>query len=172
MQKFFLAGNPQRGVQQQMLGRQQEGAAGLGRRGEQERGGNILSGFDAQLLSDAFNVDPEIIRRLQEQAPERGVIVRAENLRFLQPEESEEEQQQQQWQQGRRGGSWPLNGLEETFCTMKLRENIGHPTRADVYNPRGGRISTVNGLTLPVLNFLQLSAERGTLYRVIPYPLT
>ncbi|OIT27793.1 PREDICTED: legumin B-like [Nicotiana attenuata] len=161
--KFFLAGNPQRGVQQQMLGRQQEGA-GLGRRGEQERGGNILSGFDAQLLSDAFNVDPEIIRRLQEQAPERGVIVRAENLRFLQPEESEEEQQQQ-WQQGRRGGSWPLNGLEETFCTMKLRENIGHPTRADVYNPRGGRISTVNGLTLPILNFLQLSAERGTLYR-------
>ncbi|KAJ8531495.1 hypothetical protein K7X08_026929 [Anisodus acutangulus] len=163
--KFFLAGNPQRGVQQQILGRQQEEASQFGRRGsQQESGGNILSGFDAQILSEAFNIDVEMIRKLQERAPERGIIVRAENLRFLLPKESREEEEEEEREfHGRRG--IPINGLEETLCTMKLRENIGHPSRSDVYNPRGGRISTVNGNTLPVLNFLRLSAERGTLYK-------
>ncbi|CAN4091850.1 unnamed protein product [Withania somnifera] len=162
--KFFLAGNPQRGVQQQILGRQQQEQSQFGRRGsEQESGGNMLSGFDAQMLSEAFNVDLEIITRLQEQAPERGIIIRAENLRFHLPEEFEEEEEERE--RHRRIIGMPMNGLEETFCTMKLRENIGRPSRSDVYNPRGGRISTVNGNTLPVLNYLQLSAERGTLYR-------
>ena len=161
--KFFLAGNPQHGVQQQTLGRQQEQAGQYGSRGsEQQNGGNMLSGFDAEILSEAFNVDPEVIRKLQQEAPERGIIVRAENLRFLLPEDRQEEEELRE-REGRRG--FPLNGLEETFCTMKLRENIGHPSRSDVYNPRGGRISTVNSNTLPVLNWLQLSAERGTLYR-------
>lgn len=123
----------------------------------------MLSGFDAEILSEAFNVDPEVIRKLQQQAPERGIIVRAENLRFLLPEDRQEEEELRERESGR---GFPLNGLEETFCTMKLRENIGHPSRSDVYNPRGGRISTVNSNTLPVLNWLQLSAERGTLYRV------
>ncbi|MCD9559958.1 hypothetical protein HAX54_018337 [Datura stramonium] len=158
--KFFLAGNPQHGVQQQVLGRQQEESSQYGRRGsEQESGGNMLSGFDAQLLSEAFNMDVETIRKIQEQAPERGIIVRAENLQFLLPEESEVEEEEKE----RRRIS--INGLEETFCTMKLRENIGRPSRSDVYNPRGGRLRTVNSNTLPILNSLQLSAERGTLYR-------
>ncbi|XP_055827568.1 11S globulin seed storage protein 1-like [Solanum dulcamara] len=161
--KFFLAGNPQQGVQQQILGRQQQEASQYGRRGsEQEKGGNMLSGFEAEILSEAFNVDVEIIRKLQEQAPERGIIVQAENLRFLLPEEKEEQEEEEREWYSKRG--IPLNGLEETFCTMKLRENIGRPTRSDVYNPRGGRISTVNSNTLPVLNWLQLSAERGTVY--------
>ncbi|KAJ8547228.1 hypothetical protein K7X08_010814 [Anisodus acutangulus] len=151
---FFLAGNPQRGVQQQFVGRQQETTM-QARRSEQERstGDNIFNGFDTQLLSEAFNVDVETIRKLQGQNEERGVIVKAEELRLNLPEEEQQ------------GGRWPVNGLEETLCTMKLRENIGHPSRSDVYNPRGGRVSTVNSNTLPILNWLQLSAERGTLYR-------
>ncbi|OIT39918.1 PREDICTED: legumin B-like [Nicotiana attenuata] len=162
---FFLAGNPQRGVKQQFVGRQQETTM-QERRSEQEttpKGGNIFNGFDTEILSEAFNVDVETIRKLQGQNEERGVIVRAEELRLNLPEESEQEERREQQQ--REGGRWPLNGLEETVCTMKLRENIGHPSRSDVYNPRGGRVSTVNSLTLPILNFLQLSAERGTLYR-------
>lgn len=137
------------------------------RRSEQEKtskGGNIFNGFDTEILSEAFNVDVETIRKLQGQNEERGVIVRAEELRLTLPEESEQEERREQQQ--REGGRWPLNGLEETICTLKLRENIGHPSRSDVYNPRGGRVSTVNSLSLPILNFLQLSAERGTLYRV------
>ncbi|KAE8735966.1 Legumin B [Hibiscus syriacus] len=35
---------------------------------------------------------------------------------------------------------------------------------ADIFNPRGGRITTVNGFNLPILKWLQLSAERGVLY--------
>ncbi|GAA0140398.1 hypothetical protein LIER_01754 [Lithospermum erythrorhizon] len=76
-------------------------------------------------------------------------------------------QQEGEWPYGRskRGGRGRANGLEETFCTMKLRENIEHPSRTDVYNPNGGRIATVNSQTLPILNHLRLSAEKGTLYR-------
>ncbi|MCD7445816.1 hypothetical protein HAX54_000054 [Datura stramonium] len=165
---FFLAGNPHRGVQQQVVGRQQETTM-QERRSEQEKssGGNIFNGFDAEILSEAFNVDVETIRKLQGQNDERGVIVRAEELRLVLPEESEEEERIEQQQGGgvRRRGLIPLNGLEETVCSMKLRENIGRPSRSDVYNPRGGRVSTVNSNTLPILSWLQLSAERGTLYR-------
>ncbi|KAL3506146.1 hypothetical protein ACH5RR_031528 [Cinchona calisaya] len=50
--------------------------------------------------------------------------------------------------------------------TVKLTENIGHPTRADVFNPRASSISTANSQTLPILGWLQLSAERGFLYSV------
>lgn len=128
----------------------------------------MLSGFEAEILSEAFNVDVEIIRKLQEQAPERGIIVQAENLRFLLPEEKEEQEEEEERERYSKRGI-PLNGLEETVCTMKLRENIGRPTRSDVYNPHGGRISTANSNTLPVLNWLQLSAERGTLYSVSGY---
>ncbi|XP_019462301.1 PREDICTED: legumin type B-like isoform X2 [Lupinus angustifolius] len=57
------------------------------------------------------------------------------------------------------------NGLEETICTAILRENIADPTRADLYNPTAGRISTANSLTLPILGWFQLSAEYVNLYR-------
>ncbi|KAK3010547.1 hypothetical protein RJ639_011158 [Escallonia herrerae] len=48
---------------------------------------------------------------------------------------------------------------------MKIKENIANPEHADVYSARGGRISTINSLNLPILRKLQLSAERGVLYR-------
>ncbi|XVF28599.1 hypothetical protein REPUB_Repub15cG0043700 [Reevesia pubescens] len=92
-------------------------------------------------------------------------------------EEEEEEQEQGQGQeqergqrrergrQGRKGGRGRWNGLEETFCTMRLKQQINKPSLADIFNPRGGRITTVNSYNLPILQFLQLSAEKGVLYR-------
>ncbi|XP_045796068.1 legumin type B-like [Trifolium pratense] len=62
--------------------------------------------------------------------------------------------------EGQRG-----NFLEETVCTLKLHENIADPSRADVFNPRAGRINTVNSLTLPVLKSLHLSAQWVNLYK-------
>ncbi|RHN80035.1 putative 11-S seed storage protein, plant [Medicago truncatula] len=62
-------------------------------------------------------------------------------------------------------GKGRKNGLEETICSAKIRENIAHPARADLYNPRAGRISTVNSLTLPILRNLRLGAEYVVLYR-------
>lgn len=58
------------------------------------------------------------------------------------------------------------NALEETICSMKIRANIEDPERADVYTVEGGRISTLTSFDLPVLQYIQLSAKRGHLYRV------
>ncbi|CAI8614326.1 unnamed protein product [Vicia faba] len=57
------------------------------------------------------------------------------------------------------------NFLEETVCTLKLHENLADSSRADVFNPRAGRITSVNSLTLPVLKLLHLSAQWVKLYK-------
>jgi len=58
------------------------------------------------------------------------------------------------------------NGMEETICSVRLRENLEDPERADVYTVRGGRIRTLTSFDLPILRHLQLSAKRGYLYKV------
>ncbi|KAF6150952.1 hypothetical protein GIB67_026873 [Kingdonia uniflora] len=110
-------------------------------------------------LAEAFGVSTETARKLQNKNDQRGHIIRVENgLQFIQPPRgSEEEQERQQWMS--------TNGLEETLCNTRLRENIGRPSRADIYSPNGGRISSLNSQKLPILNYLQMSAERGVLYR-------
>lgn len=47
---------------------------------------------------------------------------------------------------------------------MKIKQNIGKPSTADVYSPQAGRISTLNGFSMPILRHLRLSAERGFFY--------
>ncbi|CAN4091119.1 unnamed protein product [Withania somnifera] len=165
---FFLAGNPH---PKGLSGSRYEEE--IHSRGEQEQppqqsSGNFIDGFDKDLMADAFNVDRELIRRLEGREDQRGQIVRAERFDVLSPEFEEEEEEEQHHRprrehEGRRG-FFP-NGLEETICTMRIRENLGRPSRADVYNPRGGRVSTLNSHKLPILNWLQLSAERGVLYQ-------
>ncbi|KAJ4722722.1 11S globulin seed storage protein [Melia azedarach] len=154
--KFFLAGSPQQEFQGSSQSRSRS------QKERESRGGNIFSGFDEQLLAEAFNVNPELIRRIQRQETERGIIVRVqEDLQVLSPQRQEEEQE---YQERERWGSRD-NGLEETLCTLKLRHNINDPSRADVYNPRAGRVTSVNSLNLPILQHLQLAAEKGALYR-------
>ncbi|CAI8602977.1 unnamed protein product [Vicia faba] len=79
-----------------------------------------------------------------------------------QEQEKKEEEEEEIQRQHSKGGK---NGLEETICSSKIRENIARPSRADLYNSRAGRISTVNSLTLPILRNLRLSAEYVLLYR-------
>ncbi|KAG6658786.1 hypothetical protein CIPAW_04G186900 [Carya illinoinensis] len=102
--------------------------------------------------ADAFNVDVETARRLQgrQEDSRRGIVKVEGDL------------------QGRCGGR-DDNGLEETICAARLRENISDPSRADIFMEEAGRISTVNSHNLPVLRCLQLSAERGVLYRCCMY---
>ncbi|KAA8548814.1 hypothetical protein F0562_000498 [Nyssa sinensis] len=90
------------------------------------------NGFDEQILAEAFNVDAETVRKLQGQNDDRGRIVRVERGLDLVVPEREEEEEERRHQVG-------YNGLEETICTLKLRENIADSRRADVFNPRGGR---------------------------------
>nr|BAF47692.1 glycinin A5A4B3 subunit [Glycine soja] len=65
----------------------------------------------------------------------------------------------------RERGCETRNGVEENICTLKLHENIARPSRADFYNPKAGRISTLNSLTLPALRQFQLSAQYVVLYK-------
>ncbi|KAL8048192.1 hypothetical protein ABFX02_07G049000 [Erythranthe guttata] len=150
---FFLAGTPQYGQQTSF---RREGA-------EEEQAGrknNIFYGFEEELLAEVFDVDRETAAKLKGQDDRRGQIVRAEKFNIVLPEAEEEEERRE------RGAPWSAaNGLEETICSAKLRENLDQPSRADVYNPRGGRISSLNSQKLPILSWLRLSAEKGTLYR-------
>ncbi|BBH10186.1 RmlC-like cupins superfamily protein, partial [Prunus dulcis] len=176
--RFYLAGNPQDEFNPQQQGRQQQQQ----QQGQQGNGNNIFSGFDTQLLAQALNVNPETARNLQGQNDNRNEIVRVQGqLDFVSPfsrsaggrgdqERQQEEQQSQrereekQREQEQQGGGGQDNGVEETFCSARLSQNIGDPSRADFYNPQGGRISVVNRNHLPILRYLRLSAEKGVLY--------
>lgn len=149
---FFLAGNRN---QQQSQGQQQEESQSEG----ESPINNIFNGFPDKVLAEVYNVETETIRKLKGEQDQRGRIVTAERFNVIFPKEGQEEEQQGQQGQGGQ------NGLEETLCTLRLRENLARPSRADVYNPRAGRLATLNSQTLPILNFLQLSAVKGVLYR-------
>lgn len=118
-------------------------------------------------MAEVFQTDVETARKLQSENDERGAIVIVERgLQVIRPPLREEYGRREE-EYGRREEYGRDNGLEETICTAKLRENIDRASRADIYNPRAGRFSTVNSFTLPILRFFQLSAARGVLYRVI-----
>ena len=158
--RFFIAGNPQQGEQQQG---QQGGAHRFQK--EQFPSGNVFNGFELELLAEAFGVNRETARKLQGQDDQRGHIVNIDQgLRVVRPPFSQEQEEHEVIQQ--QGQCDPrTNGIEETICSAKLRQNIDNPARADVYNPQAGRFTTVNSFTLPILSFLRLSAARGVLYR-------
>ncbi|KAK1426776.1 hypothetical protein QVD17_15456 [Tagetes erecta] len=165
--RFFLAGNPQAQGQQQgrpqpQPRRQEQGQGqgqGQGRRGQSFwNSGNIFYGLDVEFIAQAFNVKREIAEKLQGQRDQRGHIVNVgRDLQIIRPQESRHQQSRPQ------RGSGGMNGLEETFCSIKLRENIDNPSHADFVNPEAGRIAELNRFKFPVLELLQLSAERGEL---------
>ncbi|XP_004289945.1 PREDICTED: legumin type B-like [Fragaria vesca subsp. vesca] len=185
--RFYLAGNPQdefnqhgqsqsrRGQQgqsqwdqdqqqQRERSRHQQQQGGRSRHQQQEGNNkNIFAGFNTQLLADALNIDQQTAQQLQGQNDNRPQIVRVKGrLDFVQPAESEQEERQQQGIQRQQGQG--RNGFEETFCNFRIKENIGRPSRADVFSPQAGRISTLNSFKLPILRHLDLSAERGFFY--------
>ncbi|KAL6522755.1 hypothetical protein OROHE_016602 [Orobanche hederae] len=153
--KFSLAGNPR-------ATRRERTEHGSRRGEEQEEKSNIFSGFDEELLAEALNVNPETVKKLQAADDDRGAIVRAERLRLVLPEWGRQERERGQEEQGGKSG---YNGLEETICSLRIVQNIDHPSKADVYNPRAGRITRLNSNKLPILNYLRLGADRGVLYK-------
>ncbi|KAL6271430.1 hypothetical protein ACE6H2_028341 [Prunus campanulata] len=175
--RFYLAGNPQDEFNPEAEFYIRQGKQG--QKGHHGNGNNIFSGFDTQLLAQALNVNPETARNLQGQNDNRNEIVKVQGqLDFVSPfsrsaggQESQQEEQQsqrekeaKQREQEQQGGGGQDNGVEETFCSARLSQNIGDPSRADFYNPQAGRISVVNSNHLPILRHLRLSAEKGVLY--------
>ncbi|KDO57580.1 hypothetical protein CISIN_1g048197mg [Citrus sinensis] len=164
LRKFYLGGNPQPQLQgySQSQGSRYQGSQGGEGGDRSRRGGNLFRGFDERLLAEAFNVNPDLISKLQRPQMQKGIIVRVEEeLRVLSPQRGREQEQEQE-QEFQGSGD---NGIEETICTMKLKHNINDPSGADAYNPRGGRVTTVNRFNLPILRYIQLSAEKGNLYQ-------
>ncbi|XP_060175343.1 11S globulin seed storage protein Jug r 4-like [Lycium barbarum] len=139
--RFFIVGNPQQGRQQQQ-GRRYRGPV----RREQCQSGNVFSGCDVEILSTPFGVDGERARKLQGQDDMRGHIVSVQEglISVIRPPFSQEQEEEQQ-EQGQYG---PMNGIEETICSAKVRENIDISSRVDIY---ARRFSTVNSFTLPIL---------------------
>ncbi|GAV86373.1 LOW QUALITY PROTEIN: Cupin_1 domain-containing protein [Cephalotus follicularis] len=167
--EFYLAGNPRE--EQQLQEQQEQSQQGqrrgdrrqqhqYGRRRGQKQCNNVFCGFEPQMLADAFNLDTNTARKLQNDNDNRGSIVRVRggDLQGVRPPTEREEEEEEEERR-----DYDTNGLEETLCSMRLRENLGNP-RADIYTPQAGRISTLNSHNLPILRWLQLSAERGVLY--------
>ncbi|KAJ0882316.1 putative 11-S seed storage protein, plant [Helianthus annuus] len=143
--RFFLAGNPKRSGQET----------------PEEGSGNIFRGFDLQMLSEVFHVDQETASKLQSPDDTRGHIVMVERgLQVVRPPIRI---------QG------PANGLEETFCSARFTANINDASRPDFFNPEAGWTTYLNSFKLPILQMVQLSAERGVLYNnavMSPYWMT
>ncbi|CAN1766587.1 11S globulin [Linum perenne] len=163
---FYLAGNPRDEFEQSQSQRKRE----LLRTGDrQTQGGrstcnNLFCGMDSRALAEAFNIDENLARRLQSESDNRGSIIRVDGeLDFVRPPTTMSEERQVQGGRGG-GGRYVANGVEETFCSMRMRENIGDPSNADIFTPEAGRIRSINSHNLPVLRWIQLSAERGVLY--------
>ena len=159
-QTFYLAGNPEEEFKQ--IFQQSPFSRDPSRREAEQFSENkntMFKGFDSRFLEEAFNVDAELVRKLQGQNDNRNNIVRVKGeLELVSPMTSrgmEEERQR-----------YDENGLEETFCSMSIRKNIGRSSKADFFSPQAGRISSVNSLNLPILRHLRLSAEKGNLYSV------
>ncbi|XP_041024925.1 legumin B-like [Juglans microcarpa x Juglans regia] len=164
--RFYLAGNPhgqrRRESWQGSRSTRSQSRSRSQRQQERERspqsGSNMFNGFDEEFLAESFNIDNELAMRIQNRDDQRGRIVLVEDeLRVLSPQSRGEEREERGWDRD--------NGVEETFCTLRLKHNIADPQRTDVYNERGGRITSLNSLNLPILRYIQLSVERGVLYR-------
>ncbi|RVX19085.1 11S globulin subunit beta [Vitis vinifera] len=108
--RFYLAGSPQNEFQQQLSEDAQQQGQGQEQEQEQEQ-------------QEAFNVDAQLIRKLQGQNDRRGNIVRVEGgLQAVLRQRRQEEQGSEQ-QEDRLNAHG--NGFEETICSLSLKQNIG-----------------------------------------------
>ncbi|XP_073290968.1 11S globulin seed storage protein 2-like [Primulina huaijiensis] len=144
MKAFYLAGGvPKKG--------QQEGG-----RFEEETFHNILKEFDTNLLAEAFDMPEEIVRQMQKGGEERGLsVIAQEKMSFIRPDE------QEGW--GKHEERYD-NGLEETYCSMKISTNVESRREADIYSRQAGKLNVADKHKLPILKFLDMSAERGDLF--------
>ncbi|CAL9086714.1 unnamed protein product [Musa acuminata var. zebrina] len=132
---------------------------------QQIKGNNLLSGFELDPLAEALGVDRELVRKIQNPDDRRGEIVLVTSgLQVLQASrQSEQLVREREVRQECQEGRGCQSNVLEAFCTMKIRQNIGDPLRADYFNPRAGRITTLNSQKLPILRFVQMSAVRALL---------
>ncbi|VVA89834.1 unnamed protein product [Arabis nemorensis] len=108
-----------------------------------------------EVLAQALKIDVRLAQELQNQQDNRGNIVRVNGPFQVVRPPLRQQSESEKWRHPQD------NGLEETICSMRSHENIDDPSRADVYKPNLGRVTSVNSLTLPILQYVRLSATRG-----------
>ncbi|KAK4366084.1 hypothetical protein RND71_013964 [Anisodus tanguticus] len=120
---FYLAGGvPETGRQNSEIGL-------LSGQQSTQRFQNIFRAFDRELMAEAFNIPVDIVRRMQEEQSERGLIVNVrERMSMIKPDEEEEEEFEEQQGRPGRGEQW-WNALFSPHWTM-----TGHSV---VYVQRG-----------------------------------
>ncbi|XP_010555095.1 PREDICTED: cruciferin PGCRURSE5 [Tarenaya hassleriana] len=139
-----------------LAGTNPKGSRGVGGGRGMQQEQNIFSGFDPQILADSYKISLQTAQQLQNQQDNRGNIVHVKGPFQVVRPPLRQEYESEEWRQPR-----GQNGLEETFCSMRFHESIDDPARADVYKPQLGRVTTVNSYTLPILQYVRLSATRG-----------
>ncbi|KAK9991806.1 hypothetical protein SO802_026791 [Lithocarpus litseifolius] len=152
---FYLAGNPQEQSEQRSRGQSHRSKQG-------NNGNNVFGGFDRRCLVESLNIREDLVDKIQSRREDqRGNIVNVQDdLQLIAPGREDDEEREDRQQEGRRE-----NGIEETFCTQRLKHNTDDPQLADFYNPRAGRATTINSYVFPVLERLQLTVVRGFLYK-------
>ncbi|KAJ0967583.1 hypothetical protein J5N97_024500 [Dioscorea zingiberensis] len=129
---------------------------------EDKRRISVLTGFDEDELSEVLRVSRETVRRLQGDDDQRGHIIWVkQGFHVSRPSR----QQQQEQCDNEDDENAPNNLFADNICSFRIRENINDPSKADIFNPRGGRLTHVSSQDLPILQNLQMSAQRGVLYR-------
>ncbi|KAJ4967778.1 hypothetical protein NE237_014479 [Protea cynaroides] len=158
LRSYFLAGGNREGSQGSERGDQHH------RRGwESETFQNIFRNFDENLIAEALNVPEETVRNMQRD-DDRGFIVRVrEDMSVIRPDEYDEEERHRFRRERRERDETAENGLEETFCSMRIHHYLDEPREADVYSRHAGRLNSVNMFKLPILRYIDMSAEKGDL---------
>ncbi|KAH7691127.1 11-S seed storage protein plant protein [Dioscorea alata] len=125
---------------------------------------NLLAGFDTDELTKVLRATRETVQSIQSDNDRRGHIVFVQQG-FHVSRPARQQQQQECGSNKDEKKKMASNTFTDAVCSLRIRENINDPSRADVFTPRGGRITNVNSQKLPILKYLQMSVLRGVLYR-------
>ncbi|XP_057965612.1 11S globulin seed storage protein 2-like [Malania oleifera] len=117
---------------------------------------NIFRELNAELLAEVYDTSVEIIKQMQDEENDRGLIVKVqEGIKVISPSEQEEDEEGKEDIVPKK-----QNGLEEASCTAKINQNIDKPKDAYIYAKKAGRLNVVNEHTLPLLRLADMSAEK------------
>ncbi|XP_065850698.1 11S globulin seed storage protein Ana o 2.0101-like [Euphorbia lathyris] len=113
---------------------------------------NILAGFSSKFITKAFNVTHELATKLQRQIDLRGSTEYMTGGGFHLSSSTTTPPCPKQERKG------PYNVNDESLCNINTRiAKISDPSRADLFIPRVGQLTTIDVHQLPVLESSQLS---------------
>lgn len=117
---------------------------------------NVVRLLDESLMADTYNIPLELAKKIQENK-DRGFIVNVKegDMSVIRPDEEEARPRDN------REGARSRNELQ--WCHAKIRHNLDKPSEADVYNRKAGRLNIADDSKLPILRYLDLSAQKGIL---------